>query len=148
MFPKQIRQVGRRFARHLPIGLGLLLVALGVNALPPGTEDEIRERLVAAGQLCRSGDDCGVVVAAGPVTPRTGEEVYTQYCFACHSTGVSGAPVLGDIAAWQPRMDKGMDSLLETMRNGVNAMPPMGTCMNCSDEELQASLEHMASSGQ
>jgi len=143
MFPKLSRQVDRQFT----IGLCLVFLAWGVNALP-GTEDEIRDRLVAAGKLCRAGDDCGVVVAAGPVEPRTGEEIYNQYCFACHSTGVSGAPVFGDLAAWQPRMDKGEDTLLGTMKNGINAMPPMGTCMNCSDEELQASLHHMVNSGQ
>jgi len=141
MFSALIRQVSRQFT----IGLMLFFVAWGVHALP-GTEDEIRERLVAAGQLCRAGDDCGVVVAAGPVEPRTGEEVYTQYCFACHSTGVSGAPVIGDITAWQPRIDKGNDTLLGTMKNGINAMPPMGTCMNCSDDELLASLDHMVNS--
>jgi len=143
MFTQLIRQVGRQFT----FGLCLVLLAWGVHALP-GTEAEIRDRLVSAGKLCRTGDDCGVVVAAGPVEPRTGQEVYDQYCFACHSTGVGGAPIVGDIAAWQPRLDKGADTLLSTMKSGINAMPPMGTCMNCSDDELQASLNHMAQAGQ
>ena len=71
MFTQLIRQVGRQFT----IGLTLVLLAWGVHALP-GTEAEIRDRLVAAGQLCRTGDDCGVVAAAGPVEPRTGKEIY------------------------------------------------------------------------
>jgi cytochrome c5 len=51
--------------------------------------------------------------------------------------------VLGDAAAWQPRIDKGMDTLWQHTLNGLNAMPPKGTCMACSDEELRAAMDHM-----
>lgn len=131
-------------------GLGLLLVCAAVttaSAIAPGTEDEIRARLEPVGQLCRAGDDCGVVVAAAPTEPRSGEEVYNSYCFACHATGVGGAPVVGDIAAWEPRVAKGMESLWGTMQNGLGAMPAKGTCVNCSDDELRASMNFLVDSG-
>jgi len=131
-------------------GLALLLSALSfggpVNAVAPGTEDEIRARLAPVGQLCRAGDDCGVVVAAAPTEPRSGEEVYNSFCFACHATGVGGAPTLGDSAAWEPRMAKGMDALWGTMQNGLGAMPAKGTCINCSDDELRASMNFLVDS--
>ena len=66
-----------------------------------------------------------------------------QFCFACHATGVSDAPLLGDVAQWEPRIAKGMDVLMDSTLNGLNAMPARGTCVNCSDEELQAAVEHM-----
>jgi len=81
-------------------------------------------------------------VAAGP---RSGDQVYNASCLACHSTGVAGAPKLGDQAAWAPRTAKGLDGLLATAVSGLNAMPPKGTCADCSDEELKAAIEYMLS---
>lgn len=74
---------------------------------------------------------------------RSGEEVYNAHCSVCHVAGVAGAPKLGDKDAWAPRIEKGLDALLATSISGVGAMPPKGTCMNCSDAELKASVEYM-----
>ena len=125
------------------VALLTVLAASALHAVPPGTEDEISARLTPVGSLCRAGDDCGVVAVAAPTAPRSGEEIYNSFCFACHAAGVGGAPVLGDAAQWAPRIDKGMDALWTTMQNGLNAMPPKGTCMNCSDDELRASLDYV-----
>ena len=73
----------------------------------------------------------------------SGEQVYSTFCFACHTTGVSGAPLLGDAAAWEPRLAKGMDVLMANTVNGINVMPAKGTCMACSDAELQAAVDYM-----
>jgi cytochrome c5 len=129
--------------------LGALCAVFTVSALadrvPPGTEDEIRERLQPFGELCRAGDECGSggQAASAGSGGMSGEQVYNQFCGTCHAAGVAGAPVLGDPAAWQPRIDKGMDTLWQHTLNGLNAMPPKGTCMACSDEELRAAMDHM-----
>lgn len=81
------------------------------------------------------------VVAAGGA--RSGQDVYQSACFACHGTGAAGAPKLGDAAAWGPRASKGIDALMNSAINGLNAMPPRGTCGNCSDSELKAAVEYM-----
>mgnify|MGYP001815474037 CR=1 FL=1 len=82
-----------------------------------------------------------------PVEPvaaaRDGQMIYKTACFACHDTGVAGAPKLGDKAVWAPRIAKGNDALYSTLQNGLNAMPPKGTCMNCNDDELKAVLDYM-----
>lgn len=80
---------------------------------------------------------------AAAAAPRTGAEVYTASCQACHGTGAAGAPKVGDKAAWSPRASKGLDGLLTTATNGLNAMPPKGTCGDCSPEELEAAIRHM-----
>lgn len=123
----------------------LLVVIAGVwaYAVPPGTSDEIAERIKPFGSVCRAGEDCGAAVAAVATGPLSGQQVYDQFCFACHTSGVGGAPLLGDTAQWQPRIDKGMDVLMASTINGINAMPAKGTCMNCSDDELNAAVVYM-----
>ncbi len=81
-------------------------------------------------------------VAAGP---RSGDQVYNASCLACHSTGVAGAPKVGDQAAWASRTAKGLDGLLATAVSGLNAMPPKGTCADCSEQELKDAIEYMLS---
>ena len=75
-------------------------------------------------------------------------EVPTQYassCGACHSVGVAGAPKTGDANAWAARLEaKGMDGLVASVRNGLNAMPPGGLCNSCSDEDHAALIVYMA----
>lgn len=134
--------------RGLLTGLVWLSLGLcvGASAAPPGTSDEIRDRIAPVGKLCRAGDECGSATAAAPSGPRDGKAVYDGFCFVCHATGVGGAPIYADSAAWTPRIDKGMDALWETMQNGLGAMPAKGTCINCSDEELRASLDYMIES--
>ncbi len=123
--------------------LGALLFAPTVSAVPPGTQDEIRARLQPDGSVCRKGDACGTAVAAVATGPMSGEQVYNQFCFACHATGVSGAPMYGNAEQWAPRAAKGMDELLKTSINGLNAMPAKGTCMNCSDDDIKGAVQYM-----
>ena len=55
------------------------------------------------------------------------KERYDQSCTYCHSSGAAGAPKTGDQAAWKPRLEKGMDTLVKHVKEGYNAMPP-GAC--------------------
>ncbi len=77
---------------------------------------------------------------------RSGEEVYQSACVACHAAGVAGAPVTGDQAAWQARFDAegGIDGMLAISKAGKGAMPAMGTCASCSDDELVAAIKFMS----
>ncbi len=70
---------------------------------------------------------------------------YNKSCSVCHATGAAGAPLVHDTAAWQPRLDKGMDQLLQSVHNGLNAMPPKGMCFDCSDDDYKALITFMAS---
>ncbi|MFK7975322.1 MAG: cytochrome c5 family protein [Halioglobus sp.] len=73
---------------------------------------------------------------------------YQSSCFACHFSGAAGAPKTGDPAAWEPRLAKGMDVLVMSVRNGMGAMPPTGMCPSCSNEEYQELIEFMAAPAQ
>ena len=128
------------------LGLGLTLAFSTVNAAT--SNDEIIERITPVGAVCVVGDDsCGGPVAAAPVAAagaaRSADDIYTTKCAACHATGVLGAPKVGT-PDWQARLDeKGMETLLSHALNGFNAMPPRGTCADCSDDEIKSTIEHM-----
>jgi cytochrome c5 len=126
----------------------IVLFAAGfalADRVPPGTNDEISARLKPAGQLCKAGEACGQATAAtAGGEARTGEQVYNQFCFACHTTGVGGAPKKGNAAEWAPRLAKGNDAIWKSVISGLNAMPPKGTCMNCSDDELKGAITFMS----
>lgn len=82
-----------------------------------------------------------------------GKKTYDQYCHICHAEGIAGAPKYGDVSAWKPHIDKGSKEDLERLykhavegyqgKNGV--MPPKGTCMTCSDKDLQHAVQFMIS---
>ena len=76
-----------------------------------------------------------------------GQNIYQKSCQACHASGAAGAPKLGDKDAWAPRIAKGNDALLSSVKNGLKAMPPKGTCMSCSEDELRAAMEYMVGQG-
>lgn len=96
----------------------------------------------------------GLVVAEGgavksqatdaqPLSANAGEERYKSTCAVCHATGVAGAPKFRNEADWKARASAGMDEMLKIAIQGKGGMPPKGTCMQCSDEELRKTIEYM-----
>lgn len=77
-----------------------------------------------------------------------GAKNYRAACFACHDTGAAGAPVLGDKAAWAPRIATGFDALLHSALNGKNAMPPKGGATYFADSEVANIVAFMISKAQ
>jgi len=75
--------------------------------------------------------------------PRAPDAILSQYCNVCHLTGWNGAPLSGDANDWQPRLTTGFDSLFKNAKQGINNMPPMGTCQDCTDAELEAAIRKM-----
>lgn len=72
------------------------------------------------------------------------EDIYNRSCKACHSIPASGAPQTGDAEAWAPRIAQGVDTLLDHTIDGYQAMPPMGMCMDCTEDQFVALIEYMA----
>lgn len=69
---------------------------------------------------------------------------FNKACTVCHSSGVANAPKAFDAEAWKPRLAKGMDKLLLSVKNGLNAMPPRGMCPDCSDADYKALISYMS----
>ncbi len=77
----------------------------------------------------------------------SGEAIYQQACFACHTTGVAGAPKLGDAEAWADRLAKGEETLDDHAINGfqgeAGVMPAKGGFAQLSDDEVRAAVDYM-----
>lgn len=126
------------------------VLALWAVSAQAATDEAIAERLKPVGEVCIQGQECaaagaGAAAAAGGAA-RSGQDIYGKFCTACHSSGLLNAPKTGDSATWAARADAagGLDGLLKNAINGINAMPPKGTCADCSDEEMTAAIKHMS----
>ena len=133
----------------------ILAILLATSAFAVELSDrqraEIEERIAPVGEVCLQGDSsCGGAAVAASSGPRSGEDVYTSACMACHTTGAGGAPMLGDVAAWADRIAKGNDALYASGVDGVpgTGMIAKGGCMNCSDEEIHAAVDYMVAGSQ
>lgn len=100
------------------------------------TETAVQEEAPAA-------EAQATAAAPAPSSGRSGADVYNSSCAACHGTGLAGAPKPGDAAGWEPRLAQGKDTVLQHAINGLRAMPPRGACAACTDEEIQAAIDHM-----
>lgn len=70
--------------------------------------------------------------------------VYERACKTCHEKEGTGAPLARDTAAWRERVQKGDVVLLENTINGFGGMPPLGTCMECDERDLELLVAYLA----
>lgn len=132
------------FAKKLTV-LAFLVAAASAFAMTDQQRAELEERIKPAGQVCMEGDSsCGSASASSSGgSGKSAEEIYNTSCMACHTTGAAGAPKIGDAAAWDERLGKGIEEVYANAINGINGMPPKGTCMSCSDEEIEATVDYI-----
>jgi cytochrome c5 len=125
------------------------VLALWAVTAQATTDEAIAERLKPVGEVCIMGEECKCVenvAAAAGGGARTADDIIAKHCNACHGAGVLGAPKIGDTAAWKERADHqgGLDGILAAAISGINAMPPKGTCADCTDEELREAIQKMS----
>jgi c(7)-type cytochrome triheme protein len=76
-----------------------------------------------------------------------GQRTYEAACSPCHAGGVLGAPKLGEVAAWAPRLKTGLDALYASALKGKGVMPAKGGQAALPDAAVQAAVRHMAQLG-
>lgn len=106
------------------------------------------------------------------INASNGKDIFERYCTVCHAPSMApmfGSPAAHDIDAWNERkeiafnrikeenssvvdlnkdeIDKAvLKNLVQSAINGTDkGMPPMGTCMDCSEEDLKSAIEFMSS---
>lgn len=116
---------------------------------------EIEARIKPVGDVCLQGESCGgapaaAAAAGGAAAVIDGEGTYNMACMACHATGAGGAPKVGDLAAWEPRIAKGIEALHNSGLNGVagTSMMAKGGRADLSDEAIIAAVDYMIANSQ
>jgi cytochrome c5 len=93
-------------------------------------------------------DNSALAVVSTPAVaadvPTTGEQAFNKVCSACHSTGVNGAPKIGDHAAWGPRIAQGKETLYKDAISGKGNMPPKGGTQ-WPDATIRMTVDYMVS---
>lgn len=129
-----------------------IIITIAARALSSGVEDPddplmrnaLIKRIQPVAAVRTSAEELPaatvVAVAAGP---RSAEELVNGVCAACHAAGVAGAPMVGDAAAWAPRVEQGLDTLVSHAINGIGTMPARGGS-DYSDEEMRLAVQLMA----
>lgn len=81
--------------------------------------------------------------SAVKLTP-TQQELFDRTCKSCHGVAGTGAPGIGDQDAWADRNEQGLETLVDHTINGYGGMPPMGLCMECTQDEFVAFISYMS----
>ena len=138
-------------AKWIAAALGMLISGAIFGASEEADHSDIIARIAPVGTVCLVGDSCagstGTAAVANSGGAQNPEQVYNTYCVACHGSGANNSPIMGDAAAWQPRIEKGMDELYLNAINGLNnnAMPAKGLCMSCSENDVRAAVDYIIS---
>lgn len=82
--------------------------------------------------------------ASAKPTGKTGEQVVSAVCSACHAVGALGSPKIGDKAAWAPRIAQGYDTLVQHAIKGIRMMPAKGGNADLTSDEVARAVAHMA----
>jgi cytochrome c5 len=130
------------FSFVVPIFAIVLLVSYVTRDLapPPGSDglspQAVAARLQPVGRV-------EIKDASNPAELKNGEQVFAAVCTACHTAGVAGAPKLGDVAAWAPRLATGYPALLTSALKGKGAMAAQGGG-DYSDLEIGRAVVYLA----
>ena len=143
------------------VGLFFLVRAISIDTQgryvkeDPSVQAEIDKRIEPVGHVMRLGDAelaaaaAAAVAAPTPVaTVLSGPQVYNAACIVCHAPpGNAGAPPLGDVDAWTPRIAQGIDTLhmhaLQGYQGQKGFMPPKGGRVDLSDAEIMSAVDYI-----
>lgn len=130
---------------------GLLMAMPLYAAVNDFDREQIQQRISPVGNVHLQGaaQSAGVALQQPEkpveVKKEPGQVTYEQYCVVCHRDAVAGAPKFRDAANWGPRTaQKNLDALTASAIKGLNAMPPKGTCQECTEADLKAAIKYMA----
>jgi cytochrome c5 len=151
----------------LGVTIGLIILArliAGPNLLQHKSEDpvfqqELLGRIAPVARVAVAGEDNSALAAPAPAAEAVaaaedlpGETVYNQACVACHGAGIAGAPKMGDVAAWAPRIAQGADTLhthaLQGYQGKAGYMPPKGGRTDLSDQSVINAVDYIVAASQ
>ena len=72
------------------------------------------------------------------------DKIIKANCAMCHAGGLMGAPKIGDVGLWAPRIAQGKEMLINNAIKGIRMMPAKGGNAKLTDEEVAAAVISMA----
>jgi cytochrome c5 len=76
-------------------------------------------------------------------TSATGEQLAQHHCVNCHDAGLAGAPRLNQFSDWAPRLQKGIDGLVQSTITGHKVMPARTGMASLSDTDLRNAVIYL-----
>lgn len=77
----------------------------------------------------------------------SGKVAFYKSCYICHENAVGDVTMLSNKTQLDKLDDKYLEKLLQHVRDGYTGnygtMPPKGSCMECSEEELRNAILYM-----
>jgi len=124
--------------------LSALIIFMSNSHAYLNREDAIAERIAPVGDVYLSGGSSLDTKIEKKLSKDAGIKRYKSMCFACHDTGASGAPKLGDKAAWDTRIkSQSLETVYKHAIEGYKAMPAKGGCVSCSDDEIKMAVDYI-----
>ena len=102
----------------------------------------IARRLITV-VVCSSLVPAAAQAASAQDRGRGGKEIVETVCAVCHTTGVNGAPKIGDRKAWAKLAPQGLTGLTEVALKGIRKMPPHGGNHDLTDTEIERAITYM-----
>ncbi len=158
-----VRQLSLMIGGLCVLTLVLIFSALAIYRHEPKETNphqaaQVAERIAPAGSVyagntgraaMQAAADAATKAAASQVAyggTTDGKTIYDHLCTSCHTSGIAGAPKLGDKAMWAPRIAQGIDTLVSHAIHGYhgpdgNFMPAKGGNPALTDAQIKSAVE-------
>ena len=134
----------------------LVMIFIGYKSLTTSNTDSshsnsmvdnaVLERIKPIGEVRIDTSNMVASTESNESTERSGEEIYNSKCAGCHTSGAMGAPKYASLEDWSTRIDLGLEKLTLSAIAGKGGMPPRGTCMDCTDNEIEVTVQYILDS--
>jgi cytochrome c5 len=136
------------WAKRASVGLGMVTehAVTGIRKMPAhGAHASLSDLEIsrAVAFMVSGGKAVDPVKPYSSPSQMTGEQLVNIRCSECHATGKGGAPKIGVMDDWRPRLHSGVENLVTSATRGHNGMPARAGMANLSDADLRAAITFM-----
>lgn len=135
-------------------GLILVILSLGLMLIQCGSKKEEQSSVKPAAPAETTPvaeTEATAITGEMAYDIANGEAVYKKYCFACHDNGLAGAAKHVDTGRWAESAAKGIPTLIKHVTEGYQGkygmLPPNGTCMECTDQDIIDAVHYQLKMG-
>ena len=108
---------------------------------PKVVENNTQEDMSPVAQVAVANES---VTESGSENSISADKIIKANCAMCHVGGLMGAPKIGDVGLWAPRIAQGKEMLINNAIKGIRMMPAKGGNAKLTDEEVAAAVISMA----